>query len=108
MATVTPSSFTKQPYEEFVIEFRFDRRLDSDELITAKIVTAALGNVDATSDVLAGSGLDSSCQRVGVGVKAGVTGNDYKISCRVTTDKVLPDGSFSKYEGDVIMAVREI
>jgi len=105
----SPSSFTKQPYEEFVIGISFKKRLDSDETITAKTVTATLSSADATSTVIAGSeiGTDEYAGYILIGVKGGVTGSTYKITTKITTDKQLPDDSYQKFESDINMRIVE-
>jgi len=100
----TPSSFNKQSYEEFSIEVKFDKQMDSSETITDQTVTATLNDVDVSSGIIADS--EISGQSIIVGVKGGADGSDYKITIKIVTDAALPDGSYSKYESDILMLVR--
>ena len=101
----TPSSFQKQSYEEFSIEVKFDKQMASSETITTQTATATLNGVDVSSTIIASSSI--SGQSVIVGIKGGINGNDYKITTKIVTDAALPDGTYAKYESDIIMAVRE-
>lgn len=109
MAT-SPSSFTKQPFEEFPIEVDFTKQLLVDEEITEIISVKAYNeaNSDVTSEIIAGSSIDSGKKKVEVGVKGGATDNNYKISAQVKTNNPKPDSTDSFFEADVTMVVKEL
>jgi hypothetical protein len=102
----SPSSFNKQPYEEYTIKVEFKKQMDSTELITDSTVLATLTSEgDSTSLIIAGTMNYSNY--VNVGVKGGVDGVAYKISTRIVTDKQLPDGTYNKFESDVTLSIIE-
>lgn len=109
MAT-SPSSFIKQPSEQFTINFGFKKQLKaSSSSITSKVVTATLGSTDVTSTIIAGSSISSDFLSVNVGVKSGEDSKQYKITCKVITDALLPDGtSYEEFEGETTMIVSDL
>ena len=60
---------------------------------------------DSTTAIVAGTGNYSDY--VNVGVKGGVNGSSYKITTRIVTDKQLPDGTYNKFESDIILVIVE-
>ena len=111
MAT-SPSSFPKQPYEQFVINFDFKKQLAvSGSSIISKTVIGTINGTDSTvtSDIISGSSISSDKQSVDVGVKGGVDGKIYKITVKVTTDAYLPDGTSSEdFEGETLMICSDL
>ena len=102
----SPSSFTKQPYEEYTIKVEFKKQMDSTELITDSTVLATISSEgDSTTLIVAGTMNYSNY--VNIGVKAGIDKKSYKISTRIVTDKQLPDGSYNKFESDVTLNIIE-
>jgi len=102
----SPSSFSKQPYEEYTIKVEFGKQMDSTELITDSTVLATLSTEgDSTTTIVAGT--KNYSDYVNVGVKGGVNGNSYKITTRIVTDKQLPDATYNKFESDVILTIVE-
>lgn len=102
----SPSSFDKQPYEEYTIKVDFNKQMDSTELITDSTVLATLSTEgDSTTAIVAGT--MNYSDYVNVGVKGGVNGKSYKVTTRIVTDKQLPDGSYNKFESDVTLNIIE-
>ena len=102
----SPSNFSKQPYEEYTIKVDFNKQMDSTELITDSTVLATLSTEgDYTSIMIAGT--KNYADYVNIGVKGGVNGVSYKITTRIVTDKQLPDGTYNKFESDVILSIVE-
>ena len=102
----SPSSLTKQPYEEYTIKVEFNKQMDSTELITDSTVLVTLSSEgDSTTLIVAGTMNYSNY--VNVGVKNGVDKRSYKISTRIVTDKQLPDGTYNKFESDVTLNIIE-
>lgn len=104
---ISPSSFTKQPSERFVLSVDFSKRLQSTEVIQSKVVGATYGDDDASTDVLDGSEINAEATGISVGIKGGVTGRDYKITVTVTTNLLTPDNNAYIHEGDIVMSVIE-
>ena len=103
-----PSSFRKQPSEQFVITFDFSAVLASGETISAKTVTATKRSdgSDVTSTIIDGSSI--SGETILVGVKGGTDGVTYNISVLITSSSALPSAAiYAKYEADVDMVVKE-
>jgi len=93
--------FDKQPWEAFFIAVDFSDRLETGETISSVTVTAiniATG-ADATATVITGSSIDG--EDIEIKVKAGTTGDDYKITTKIITS------SANSLEEDVIMHVIE-
>lgn len=103
----SPSSIPKQPWEEFPVDIDFKKQMETSEEITAKAVTAMNGSTDVTEDIIAGSIIASDKQTITIGIKGGSDGDEINISTKVTTDRALPDATFSKYESDVMLIVLE-
>ena len=102
----SPSSWSKQPYEEYTIKVEFKKQMDSTELITDSTVLATISSEgDSTTLIVAGTMNYSNY--VNIGVKAGIDKKSYKISTRIVTDKQLPDGSYNKFESDVTLNIIE-
>lgn len=100
----SPSSFTKQSYEEYTIKIDFGKQMDSTELITDSTVLATLNiEGDSTTTIIAGT--MNYSDYVNVGVKGGVDEASYKITGRIVTDKQLPDGTYNKFESDIILNI---
>jgi len=92
-------TFTKQPSEIFSVTMDFGKMLASAETISTKTVGATLSGVDATSTVISSSTISGST--VIVKVKAGVTGNSYKITITITTS------DSNVFEDEITMTVTE-
>lgn len=92
-------TFTKQPSEIFSITMDFGKVLAASETISTKVVTATLSGADATSTVIDSSTISGST--VQVKVKAGTTGNSYKITIKITTS------TGNVFEDEVTMTVTE-
>lgn len=104
--TTSPSSFSKQPYEQFTIKVDFNKQMDADELITDSTVLATLSTEgDSTTAIIAGT--MNYSDYVNIGTKGGVDGNSYKITTRIVTDKQLPDGTYNKFESDITLNIIE-
>ena len=102
----SPSSWSKQSYEEYTIKVEFKKQMDSTELITDSTVLATLSSEgDSTTLIVAGTMNYSNY--VNIGVKGGVDKRSYKITTRIVTDKQLPDGTYNKFESDVILNIVE-
>ena len=102
----SPSSLSKQPYEQFTIKVDFSKQLDSTELITNSTVLATLSTEgDSTTTIIAGT--MNYSDYVNIGTKGGVNGNTYKITTRIVTDKQLPDGTYNKFESDISLIIVE-
>jgi len=102
----SPSSFDKQPYDQFTIKVEFTKQLDTDEVITSSEVLATLlTEGDSTTILIAGS-LNYD-DYVNVGIKGGVATYSYKVTTRIVTNKQLPDGTYNKFESDVTVNVIE-
>ena len=92
----------KQPYEAYYISFNFARWLG-----TATISSATVNAVDdaddsdATATVTTVASQVITSPYVYVWVKAGATGKEYQITCKI----VATDGS--KYELDALLPVVE-
>lgn len=100
----SPSSFSKQSYEQFTIKVDFNKQMDSDETITDSTVLASLSTEgDSTTAIIAGT--MNYADYVNVGTKGGVDGNTYKITTRIVTDKQLPDGTYNKFESDISLNI---
>ena len=96
-------TFTKQPSEAFNITVDFSERLETGEAI-ASVATSAVKVSDSstvTSTVLGTA--TSASGIVTLPVKAGTSGEDYKIRVVATTDATTP----AIHEADVLMRVRE-
>lgn len=95
-------NFTKQPNEVYTISIDFSNVLDDDnsETISTYTLIAYLSTTDVTSTVIDTSTNDTTTVRIRV--KAGTTGNKYKITTLVTTNLG------NVYEKDVLMKVCEI
>jgi len=107
--SVNPSSFTKQPYEEFAIEVKFNSRLAEEEVLSQKTVVALNGaNEDVTPDIILGSEISSENKSVIIGVKGGENDKNYKIVTKVQTNLSIPGNSYAKHEADIIMVVKEL
>ena len=102
----SPSSTTKQPYEEYTIKVEFKKQMDSTEKITDSTVLATL-STEGDSTTLIVAGTMNYSNYVNIGAKGGVHGNSYKISTRVVTDKQLPDGTYNKFESDITLNIVE-
>ncbi|HUW49217.1 MAG TPA: hypothetical protein VMW36_10785 [Patescibacteria group bacterium] len=103
---VSPDSLQKQPYEQFNISVDFKKQLASDETITDVTVSATdSSDADATTTIVEGSQIVG--QTIKVGIMGGVTGETYKLTCKITTDAIMPGGNFEQYEGDVSIIVVE-
>jgi hypothetical protein len=105
--SVSPSSFSKQPSEIFTIQIDFTKRLSSDETIATRTVTALDETTDVSATVLSGDGVSSDGKSVLIGVKAGTTAHSYKITAKITTNKVTPGSTGYAHEADVTMRVLE-
>ena len=94
---------TKQPYEEYFLTFDFSWVLGSATILSAAVTAV---NNDTASDVTATITTVASQIKtnttVKVWVKAGTTGETYKI----TVKAVASDGA--KYELDGLLPVREL
>lgn len=108
--TTDPESFSKQPYEEYSIDFDYTLRLPpgatSLSSATLSAVKWPMGSptqqTDATSDVLQSTTATIvSSTKARARVKGGTDGYDYLVTCRAITN----DGQ--KLEDDVEMRVRE-
>ena len=93
--------FDKQPSEIFTIAVDYTDRLDTGETIVSKtiVIVEVLTGTDRTSTMLRTSSILGA--KVLVGVQAGTTGIDYKITVKATTN-----GS-NVLEEEVIMHVIE-
>jgi len=91
--------FTKQPSEIYTVDVSFANVLATGETIASYTVTATLADV-VTSGVIDSYTLTNSI--VYVKVKAGITGNNYKITVVATTSLG------NVYEYDVLMKVCEL
>jgi hypothetical protein len=106
---VSPTSFVKQPYEEFGIEVKFDSRLVEGEVISGiTVIGLNASEEDVTSDIIVGSEISSEGKSVLIGVKGGEDSKNYKIVVRVQTNMSIPGSSYAKYEADVTMVVKEL
>jgi len=94
----------KQPYEAYYVQFPFAKDLESDGIASA-VVTATNNDTgaDATSTVTTAANQVILGKSVFVWVKAGVSGTDYKITCRIVAD----DDNGSQYEKDGLLPVLE-
>lgn len=98
-------SFTKQPYEEFMIAGDFSKVLEDTETITLATSTVTAVN-KSTGDDTSSAVLDASTKEVDGSqlrcrCKAGLTGEQHKITFRAVTSEE------NKWEIDVIMKVKE-
>ena len=95
---------TKQPYEAYYVEFPFTKDLGADGIASAT-VTATNNDTgaDMTATVTTAANQIILGQSVFVWVKAGTTGTDYKITCRIVAD----DDNASQYEKDGLLPVLE-
>lgn len=94
---------SKQPYEAYYVKFNFANLLDSATIASA--VTTAIDladSSDATSDVIDGTKQSIDTPDVNVWIKAGETGHQYKLTCRITAS----DGAL--FELDCKLPVTEI
>lgn len=109
-------SFTKQPFEQFLVAFGFEDDLASGETISSvTIVEIDLATLVApVPTILEGSSIigtvasdgktmtvEANGTDVGQEIKAGADTGRYKVSFRITTS------TGRKFEADVVMAVTE-
>jgi len=96
-------SFTKQPYEEFMIAGEFTSVLATGETLSSPAASAINGKtkVDTTSAVLEIGTLVVSGTQVQVRCKAGIDKETHKITIRTETS------AGNKWEIDVNMKVKE-
>lgn len=94
----------KQPYEAYYVQFPFSKDLDASGIASA-VVTATnyRTGADETEAILDAGKQTILGQSVFVWIHSGVTGNDYKITCRIVAD----DENGSKYEKDGLLPVFE-
>ena len=111
MAT-NPSSFLKQPYEEFTINFDFAKQLaiSGSSIVTVQVIGTVNGtDSTVTSDIILGNIISADKQSVNVGVKGGTDSKTYKITTKVITDAYLPDGTSPEhFEGETLMIVSDL
>jgi len=94
----------KQPYEAYYVEFPFNKDLGPDGITSATTTsTIEATGVDATATVTDTTKQVILGQSVFVWVRAGTTGTDYKVTCRIVAD----DDNGSKYERDGLLPVEE-
>jgi hypothetical protein len=98
-------SFTKQPYEEFMIAGDFTQVLESTETIVVGTSTVTATDKSTGEDTSA-TVLDASTKEVDgtqlrCRCRAGLTGEQHKITFRAVTSEE------NKWEIDVIMKVKE-
>lgn len=92
--------FTKQPNEKFTISIDYTNRLNTGETISSYTVIAYLSTIDVTSTVI--DAHTNDVDNVRIRVKAGTTGNKYKITTVITTNLG------NAYEKDILMKVCEV
>lgn len=93
---------SKQPYEEYYIAFDFANYLGSAAISTATTTAAVYSTgADATATILTSAEQTIIGKVVYVWVKAGSSGAEYRITCRIVAD----DGS--KYELDGLLMIAE-
>ena len=95
---------SKQPYEEYYVAFDFEALIGVASVASeAVIVYDSTGaTVTSTITVVANQVIDSPL--VNVWVQGGVTDNEYKITCRATTDASPQE----RYELDADLPVAEV
>jgi len=101
------NQFTKQTYEEFVIEADFSANLITGEIINSQFVSAKdKDGTDVTSTILDINTLaNDGASKVSILVRAGsVSASPYKITLRCITNHAIPH----KWEMDITMRVKEI
>lgn len=97
----TEGSFTKQPYETYIISMDFTNVLESGDTLASQNLTAIRKSdaTSATTTVITSSGIDGG--KLSVLVKAGTNGETYQL-----TGKVITILSY-QYQMDVLMQVVE-
>jgi hypothetical protein len=97
-------SFSKQPYEEFVIAGEFSSVLETGETLLNPTMTAVnkKTGVDTSSEVIESGTVAVSGSQVVGRVKAGVDKEQHKITIRTETSLS------NKWEIDVIMKIKEL
>ena len=91
--------FDKQPDEEFSIVIDFSDRLEDEETIDTKTVTAINIATGEEAAIVASSTIDGN--NINIKVVDGIDKNDYKITIKITTS------SSNTLEEEVIMHVVE-
>ena len=96
-------TFTKQPFEEFLISVDFEPRLPSGASVATVAVSARLDvdGSDQSSTILSDTNAQVTGAVAQIMVKAGLLQQDYVVTFRAT---LTPSG---KLEKDVLMRVRE-
>jgi hypothetical protein len=97
-------SFTKQPYEEFVIAGEFSAVLAVAETISTPLMTAInkKTGTDTTATVIEAGTVAVNGTRVQARCKAGADKETHKITIRAETSDQ------NKWEIDVLMKVKEL
>jgi len=101
------NQFTKQAYEEFVIEADFSENLITGEIIDSQSANAEdKDGTDVTSTILDTNTLaNDGASKVSILVRAGsASASPYKITLKCITDHAIPH----KWEMDITMRVKEI
>lgn len=101
MATIYSRIFTKQPSEIYPISVDYSDVLDTGETISSESVTATdSAGTDVTATLIDSTEISGST--IKAVIKAGTTGNKYKLTFKATTS------DSNLYEDDITMRVVEI
>jgi len=94
---------TKQPYEEYYVEFDFTNALGTATIASATGSATNNGTgADATSTVITAASQMNTTTSVFIWVKAGTSGVPYKITAKAIAS------ARSKYELDGLLPVTEV
>ena len=92
---------TKQPYEEYYVEFNFKNDLGTETASSATVTATLTTEGDSTTTITTAALQYLSTTSVFVWVKAGASGSSYKITAKVV------GSAGSKYELEAMLPVLE-
>lgn len=95
---------SKQPWEEYYVAFDFTNVIGSASIATATAIMTDPNGTDVTATMTEAANLNIASPIVNVWIKGGTTNNDYKLTCRITTDATPQE----RFEYDATLPVEEI
>ena len=104
VGNVEKDYFEKQPSERHNITVDFTEDLGTAASVGSYSVHA-IDESGTSVDITVLAGYSESGGVVTFGTKGGTSGKIYTITSQVTSDQILPDSTYEKFEADVYMRV---
>ena len=95
---------SKQPYEAYYVSFNFANLIGSSSIATAAVIVTDSSGATCTTAITTVANQTMATSTVNIWIKGGVSGSEYQLSCKITTNAAPQE----RYELDAILPVEEL